>query len=137
MPELIIGYDPLQPIGSRLSPEIIAEIEIVAPSTVNDYSLIEAKYADESVSHRALALGAVFSVNIMTGEVKTDNLADNSVTDTKLAPGSVRPNAAGPGIPTIYDFSNNPISVVFKDCTLAEYASVADPDPDTYYLCRE
>lgn len=134
MPDLVIGYDPLQPVGERLPPEVIAEIQAVAPSTVLPGSITENKFADGAVSTRALGDGQVTSEKIGDGEVKTINLEDDAVTEQKLAPESVSPRTLAPGVPAFRDFAGNPITRTFVQCTLAEHAALASPDPSVYYM---
>ena len=53
MSDLIAGLDLSKPIGQRFGPLVRAEIEAVAPSTVNDGDITEPKLDNDSVSTRA------------------------------------------------------------------------------------
>lgn len=133
MPDLVIGYDPSQPPGERLSTEVQQEISIVAPSTVNDGSITEAKFADQAVSTRAIADDAVTTDQIATGGVATSNLADDAVTAAKIAPGALTPDNVAPGVVTAHDSAGNAISLDIVFVTAAEYAALASPNPNTEY----
>lgn len=134
MAELMIGMDMLKPIGLRFGSLVRAEIEYIAPSTVNDNSITEPKFFDGAVSTRAIADDAVTSDKIADGGIETLNLADDSVTGAKIHADSIGPSHLAAGVPSFRDFSGNAISAEFVTCTAAEFASLPSPDAGTWYL---
>ncbi|QFG11183.1 hypothetical protein PBI_CLOVERMINNIE_36 [Gordonia phage CloverMinnie] len=136
MAELLVGYDPSQPVGQRLAPEVIAEIEEVAPSNLDNGSVTTAKLADDAVNQDKIAPGAVGTVEIETGGVNTANLATDSVTTVKLADDSVTDEKAGLGVATAHDSAGNPITLDAVPITAAAYGSIT-PDPNVLYLISD
>jgi hypothetical protein len=132
--EFGITYDPSQPAGSRLAPEVVEEIVLVAPSTVAPGSITEPKMADNAIQRRAIADDAVGTDEIGAKEVKTANIDDGAVGGTQIADGGVGPEQVGAGVPTVVDSGNNPITAVHKKLTAAEYAGITTPDPNTWYF---
>jgi hypothetical protein len=100
--DLFISYDTGQPEGERLAPEVVAEIQYVAPSSVVNGAITEAKLADGSVSTNKIRDGAVTHPKIAVGAVQSDNIAPGAVGADKLAPGAVTPAALGIGVVTSY-----------------------------------
>lgn len=136
MAELLVGYDPSQPVGQRLAPEVIAEIEEVAPSNLDNGSVTTAKLADDAVTQAKIGPGAVGSVEIETGGVASANLATDAVTTVKLADDSVTDEKAGLGVATAHDASGNPITLDAVPITAAQYGSIT-PDPNVLYLISD
>lgn len=134
MPDLMMALDLSQPVGQRLAPEVIAEIEAVAPSTVGPGDITEPKMADGSVSERTIVPGAVTSAAIGAGEVKTVNVGDGAITGPKLADGTVGPTKVDDGVPTVFDKDGNPITVRLVRLTAADFALITTPDPNTWYF---
>lgn len=137
MADLFISYDPAQPVGQRLAPEVRAEIATVAPSTVNNGSITAAKLAPNAVVTDKIADGAVTSAKIADGTIVTGDLADSSVTNAKIANGSVTPSKVAAGVVTAYDASGNPLRLNLVPITSAKYAALATPDPNTLYLITD
>ena len=133
MADLIAGLDMSQPVGQRFGPEVIAEIEVVAPSTVNDGDITEPKLDNGAVSTRALADGAVTEEKLGDEAVSTRALADGSVTDDKIALSGLHPEKVAPGIPTATDWNGNYVSLRHVVLTAAQYAALSAPDPNTLY----
>lgn len=134
MADLVIGYDPSQPVGQRLPAEVRAEINVIAPSTVNDGDITDAKLDDNAVTTRAIKPGAVTSEKIANGGVQTINIGDGQVTAGKLAPGAVTPDVVAPGVVTAVDSAGNAQTVKIMHVTAAEYAAITSPDPNTDYF---
>ncbi|AWN04240.1 tail fiber protein [Gordonia phage Sour] len=137
MADLLVGYDPAQPAGSRFSPEVRAEIAEVAPDNIENGSVTTAKLANDAVTGDKLAPGAVGSAEIAQNGVASTNLASDAVTTTKLADDAVTAAKAGLGVPTAHDASGNPISIDFVPITAAAYGAISSPDPNTIYLISD
>ena len=133
MSDLIAGLDLSKPIGQRFGPLVRAEIEAVAPSTVNDGDITEPKLDNNSVSTRTLVAKAVTEAKLDDGAVSTRALADGCVTDAKIAPGGLAPGKVAPGIPTAVDYNDNFVSLRHCVLTAAQYAALAIVDPNTLY----
>ena len=136
MADLLVAYDPAQPVGERLAPEVRAEIAELAPSTVDNGSITTAKLADDAVTTAKLAPGAVTSVEIATGGVSAVNLATDAVTTVKLADGAVTGDKVGTGVMKAYDSAGNAISLRGVPITAAAYGAIT-PDPGTVYLISD
>ncbi|KAB7761172.1 hypothetical protein [Mycolicibacterium mucogenicum] len=133
MADLIAGLDMSKPVGQRFGPEMIAEIEVVAPSTVNDGDITEPKLDDSSVSTRTIAAKAVTEPKLGDKAVSTRALDDGAVTDDKIALGALHPEKVAPGIPTAVDYNNNPVTLRHCVLTAAQYAALNPVDPNTLY----
>ena len=133
MADLIAGLDMSKPVGQRFGPEMIAEIEVVAPSTVNDGDITEPKLDDGAVSTRALHDQSVTEPKLGNGAVSTRALDDAAVTDDKVAPGGLHPEKVAPGIPTATDWNGNFVSLRHVVLTAAQYAALNPVDPNTLY----
>lgn len=121
--------------GSKLDPEVKAEIDFLAPSTIDSKDIKENMLDDESVTHRAIAPGAVQSDSIAEHAVETINYAAGSVDTAALEDDAVTAAKAGTGVTTAYDHSGNPVEDKTVYLTAAQYAGIATPDPNTsYYL---
>lgn len=131
--ELVPVLDLSQPPGSQLPPEMVAEIEEVAPSAVNDGDITEAKLADLSVSSRTIEPGAVESTHIATGGVEEINLATDAVTEDKIEDGAVTPAKAGTGIVTAKNPAGAYVTRTEVVLSAAQYAAIVSPDPNTKY----
>lgn len=128
----IVGYDPSQPAGERLAPEVRAEIAEVAPSTLVNGAVTTAKLRDGAVAAAKLADGAVTSPKIGTGEVKTVNLGDGAVTTAKLGADAVTADKAGTGVVTSRNKDGDPITLTVVPIAAADYAAITK-DPNTLY----
>lgn len=131
---LFIAYNPDADPGERLPPEVVAEIEIVAPSSVEDDSLTTAKYKDESVTGAKLKPGAVGTVQLAEHGIEAINLGADCVTRDAIGDGEVLPAACGPGVVTAVDSSDNATETILKPLTAAEYALIVTPDTNTLYF---
>lgn len=128
-----IGYDPTQDVGSRFAPEVIAEIEAVAPSTVTNGSVSTSKIADEAVTTGKLAPGAVDTTIIATGGVETVNLGEESVATDKIEDGAVTPVKCGTGVVVAKDHTGTVVGNTDVFLTAAQYGAIGSPDPNTTY----
>ena len=133
MSDLIAGLDLSRPVGQRFGPIVRQEIEAVAPSTVNDGDITEAKLDDNSVSTRTIIAKAVTETKLDDGAVSTRALGDGQITDDKIALGALHPEKVAPGIPTAVDYNGNPVSLRHCVLTAAQYAALNPVDPNTLY----
>ncbi len=131
--EVLVGIDLSKPEGAQLAPQVIAEIERVAPSTVNDGSITAPKLATAAVTAPKIAAGAVTAPAIGNGEVKNANLGTNSVTTAKIQDNAITPAKAGPGVMTVFDASGNPLAAKLVVMSYAAYGAIT-PDPTTLYF---
>ena len=131
--ELLVGIDLSKPEGEQLAPQVIAEIERVAPSTVNDGSITAPKLATNAVTTPKIAEGAVKSPNIGTGEVKNANLGTSSVSTAKLQDSAVTPEKCGAGVLTIFDGDGNPLEVPVFLMSSAAFGAIV-PQSAIYLL---
>lgn len=136
MADQIIAYDPAKPVGQRLGAPIRAEIQEVAPSTVDAGSVTESKLADDAVTNPKIAPGAVDSVTIATGGVERVNIASEAVGEPQLAPHSVTPEKTGIGVVTAKDNSGNDLALTVVHLSAAQLAAIPTPnrDPNTLYI---
>lgn len=134
MADLVAGLDMSKPPGSRFGPAMIQEIQIVAPSTVNDKDITEPKLDDGAVSTRALGEGQVTESKLDTGAVSSRTIATGAVTDDKIGIGELSPEKVAPGIVTSYDWQGNPVTRRDVTLTSAQYDALdGGPDPSTMY----
>lgn len=134
MSDLIAGFDTSRPPGQRFGPVVRQEIEIIAPSTVNDGDITEPKLADDAVSTRAIGAKQVTEPKLGDEAVSTRALGDGSVTNAKIALGALDPTKVAPGIPTAVDKNGNYVTVTVCVLTAAEYAALNPVDPSTLYF---
>lgn len=123
-----------KPVGQRMSPELIAEIQAVAPSAVTNGSITESKLKDKAVTTPKINEGAVTSPKIAGGGVETENLADLGVTTPKVADGAITGDKAGTGVSKASDSDGEPIDNDFRYLTQTEFASIVSPDPNITYM---
>lgn len=133
MADLIAGLDLSRPVGSRFGPLVVAEIEAVAPSTVNDGDITEPKLDDLSVSTRTVQTKAITEPKLDDEAVSTRALEDGAVTDDKVALQGLAPTKVAPGIPTSVDYNGNFVSLRHCVLTAAQYAALSPVDPNTLY----
>lgn len=119
--------------GERLDPAVRAEVDLLAPSTIDDGDITESMLADDAVSQRTIAPGAVGHVEIETGGVEEENLAPNAVTTDKIIDAAVTAAKAGEGVVTAYDHVGNPIESKDVYLSAAQYNMIDTPDPNTTY----
>lgn len=134
MADLLVAYDPTAPVGSRLAPEIIAEIQAVAPSTVNDDSITEPKLANNAVSSRTLEDGAVETAALADDAVSGAKIGSKQVAAANIADDTIGPEQTGNGIPTVTDSSGNPVAANLEEISSAAYTALTTPDPNTWYF---
>lgn len=133
MSDLFIAYDPSQPAGERLAPEVVEEIKTVAPSTVVNGGITTAKLADKAVTTAKLADGSVTGVQLASGAVDTVHLAAGAVETDQLADGAVTVAKVGPGVATAVGSDGSPLVARTMYLTASEYAAIATKDPNTTY----
>lgn len=134
MSEIVFALDMSKPVGQRMSPELIAEIQAVAPSSVTNGSITEAKLKDKAVTTPKLNEGAVTTEKIASQGVETENLADLGVTTPKLADNSVTGDKAGTGVCTATDSTGEQIENEFRYLTQTQFAAIVSPDPNITYM---
>lgn len=134
MSDLVAGLDMSRPPGQRFGPIVRAEIEIIAPSTVNDGDITEPKLDDLAVSTRTIAAKAVTEPKLADGATSTRALADGAVTNDKVALGALSPDKVAPGIPIAVDKNGNYVTIAVCVLTAAEYAVLNPVDPTTLYF---
>ena len=133
MAELVATLDMTKPAGQRLAPQVRAEIEEVAPSTLNDGQVTTAKLGDSAVTEAKIKAGAVTTTKIGTKAVKAANIDDDAVGTDQLADDAVTADKAGIGLVVGYDAAGNPIKFRLVPMTSAAYAALASKDPNTFY----
>lgn len=119
--------------GEKLAPEVVSEIQVVAPSTVTSGSITTAKLAEDAVTTGKIADDAVTTEKIADGGVETNNLAPESVTEGKIADGAVTPDKVGTGVVTAVDNTGSTIANREMFVTAAQMALITSPDPNTTY----
>lgn len=131
--ETVITYDRSRDAGERLAPEVRAEIELVAPSTVNDGDVTTPKLRDEAVTAEKIAPGAVGTEHLAPGAVTTNDLAGGAVTTEKLGPNSVTPEKVGVGVVTSAYPDGTPTSIEIVPISAADYAKLTTQPPNISY----
>lgn len=134
MSEIVFALDMSKPVGQRMSPELIAEIQAVAPSAVTNGSITEAKLKDKAVTTPKINEGAVTSPKIASGGVETENLADLGVVTSKLADAAVTGDKAGTGVTKASDSDGEPIDNELRYLTQTQFAAIGSPDPNITYM---
>lgn len=130
-----VMFDGSAAAGSKLDPGVRAEVDFLAPSTIDDGDIDEPMFADGAVSTRALADEAVTTDKLDDLSVTSGKLAAGAVTTAKLDDEAVTADKAGTGVVTAVDHSGTPISSTDMYLTAAQYAAIGTPDPNTtYYL---
>lgn len=132
MAEIVFVLDMSKAVGERLAPELIAEIQAVAPSLVTDGSVTTAKLDTKAVTADKIADGAVGSPQIAAKGVKTVNLDDAAVGTAQLADNGVTAAKAGTGVVTAVDATDTAVELTIKYMTATEYAGIT-PDPNVEY----
>ena len=120
--------------GSKLDPELRAEIEKLAPG-LEIGEVGESELADNAVTEGKIKEGAVHSEHIAEGEVKAINLGEGQVGTPALATDSVTGEKAGPGVVTAKDPAGNYIESGEWHGTAAQLAQINPRSPNvTYYV---
>jgi len=126
-------FDTAAPAGSKLDPEVAAEIEHLAPGLAPG-EVTEGTIADDAVTGDKIAPGAVDGPNIAAGGIQSANYGAGSVDTAALAPDSVTDEKAGPGVMTAHDAAGNPIEADTVFISLANYSLLDPPNPNTTYM---
>lgn len=132
--EQLIAYNPDAPPGQRFAPEVVAEIEAVAPSAVTNGSLTTQKYKDMSITRPKLALDVVGPDQLDDNSVDTAAIIDAAVTTAKIDNNAVTPEKTDTGVMKMKDSDGNWIEATGQRMTAAQYAAVVTPDPNTFYF---
>lgn len=117
-------FDTAAPAGSKLDPAVRAEVAEVAPGNLEPGEVDTIHLADESVTQDKIAPGAVGSPEIATGGVKAINLGAGEVGTDALADGAVTAAKTGVGVVTAYDNAGNPVSRKEVELTSAQYQAL-------------
>jgi hypothetical protein len=121
--------------GSKLDPELKAEIEKLAPG-LEVGEVGENELADNAVTGPKIREGAVDTAQIAEGGVHSINLATGAVVAASIATDAVTGEKAGPGVVTAKDAAGNYIESAEWHGTAAQYAQITQPDPNTSYYIR-
>lgn len=128
-----IFFDPSKDPGSKMAPEVAAEIAVLAPSTVTDGSISTEKLAEQAVTTVTIADQAVTAAKIADGGVGTTQLAPEAVTGAKIADDTITPTQTGTGVVTAVDSANAVVACTVKFVTAAQYSGLT-PDANTLYF---
>lgn len=134
MGELFVAFDPDQPAGQRLAPEVRAEVETIAPAVPLDGAITTPKLANGAVTHEKLADGAVHGAKVAEKAIQTTHLDDGVVGEQQIADGAVTPAKTAAGVFTVFDGDGNPLDLHGVVVTATEMAQIADPDPNAMYF---
>lgn len=130
---LFAALDLSQPVGERLPPEVIAEIKVVAPSSVENGAITTDKLRDDGVTSRKLAPGAVDERAIGNGQVKNAALGNGAVSESKIADDAVTPAKCGTGVVTATDATGTAVETAIRYVTSAQFAALTTKDPNVLY----
>lgn len=133
----VIGvlYDPDQPPGERLAPEVRAEIDLIAPSTVNDGDITTPKLRDRAVTGEKIEQATVTGDHLAPGAVGNTALANGAVTGGKVADHTLTDQHAAAGLTTAHNAAGQPIRLNLVPMTAVEYAALGNnQDPDSAYM---
>lgn len=119
--------------GQKLDPIVRAEIDFVAPSTIDTGDIHTNMLADLCVTEEKIYPGAVGHVQLALGGIESDNYAAGSVGTAALDDDGVTAAKAGLGTVTAYDYAGNPIESKDVYLTAAQYNLITVPDPNTTY----
>ena len=120
------------PPGSKLDPEMVAEIEKLAPG-LEVGEVGEVEIADDAVTRPKIRAGAVGTAEIGEGEVKPPNIKAGAVGTAALADNAVTAAKAGAGVVTAVDAAGNAIESLEWHGTAAQLAQITTRDPNTTY----
>lgn len=123
------GADP----GEKLDAAVRAEIDELAPSTIDTGDIHTNMLADQSVTKAKIYPGAVDQDVIAEGGVDSGNIAAGAVDTNALADDAVTAAKAGTGVVTAYDHADNPIASRDVYLSAAQYNAIISPDPNTTY----
>ncbi|UXE04414.1 hypothetical protein SEA_FUNSIZED_43 [Mycobacterium phage Funsized] len=118
--------------GAKLDPELIAEIQKLAPG-LEVGEVGELELADGAVTAAKLREGAVGTVQIAEGGVGAANIAAKAVGTNALADDGVTGVKAGTGVVTAKDAAGNFIESSEWQGSAAAFAQIAQRDPNTTY----
>lgn len=119
--------------GSKLDPELRAEIEKLAPG-LEVGEVGESEIADNAVTNPKIKEGAVHSEQIGVGEVKAINLGAKQVQTAAIGDDQVTGRTAGLGVVTARDAGGNFIESEEWHGTAAAYALITTPSPNVTYF---
>ena len=137
MSDLFVAFDPAQPAGEKLPPEVVTEIVTVSPSTLNDGQVTTAKLANDAVTNPKIAAGAVGAGKIATNGVVAGNLADDAVDTDAIENAAVTPEKTGAGVLTIKASDGQYLDVAAQVLTVTEHDALPAEDPTVLYLIVE
>lgn len=89
--------------------------------------------ADDAVTNAKIAPGAVGTVEIATDGVEAVNIKAGAVGTAELADDGVTAVKAGIGVSTAYDNAGNPVEDKKVYLTSAQYTALVTKDPNTTY----
>lgn len=133
MPITAVALDTSKDVGEKLDPEMRAEIEALAPSNIDDGEIQESMFDDDVVSRRAIAPGAVGTVEIATDGVEAANIKAGAVGTSEIAAGAVTADKAGAGVVKARDTAGNPLGITIVPITSLAYANLTTVDPNVMY----
>lgn len=128
-----VMFDTAADDGEKLDPAVRAEIDFLAPSTIDTGDIHTNMLADEAVTKAKLYPGAVDQDIIAAGGVATVSIAPGAVTTDELGDNAVTAAKAGTGVVTAYDQAGNPIASKDVYLSAAQYNLIDTPDPNTTY----
>jgi hypothetical protein len=135
MPITTVMFDTSADTGEKLDPAVRAEIDELAPSTIDDGDIKEPMLDDEVVSTRTIQDAAVTGAKIATGTIVSGNFEAGAVDTAALDDGAVTAVKTGTGVVTAYDHSGTAIVSKEVYLTAAQYALIGSPDANTTYYC--
>jgi hypothetical protein len=133
MPIVAVMADTSADPGEKLDPVIRAEIDILAPSTIDTGDIATNMLADQAVTSAKISPGAVGSTQIAEGGVATANIADGAVGTAELANGAVTADKAGVGTVACRDTAGNALQSTEVFCDSTYYNGLVTPDANTTY----
>lgn len=128
-----VMFDTAADPGEKLDVAVRAEIDELAPSTIDTGDIHTNMLADEAVTKPKLFPGSVDQDIIAAGGVATGNIAPGAVTTDQLGDEAITAAKAGTGVVTAYDQAGNPIESKDVYLSAAQYNLISVPDPNTTY----
>lgn len=128
-----VMFDTTAADGSKLDAAVAAEIDLIAPSSIDAGDITTDLLHDTAVTTAKLADTAVTTAKLADTAVTTAKLADTAITTAKLADDAVTATKTGLGVVTAADHTGNPIASTDVYLSAADYAAIVTPDPNTSY----
>jgi hypothetical protein len=128
-----VMFDTTAADGSKMDPAVAAEIDLIAPSSVDAGDITTDLLHDLAVTTAKIADGAVTATQIADGAVGSAEIADGAVSTAKLANGAVTAAKAGTGVVTAANSAGSVIASTDVYLSAAQYAAIGSPDPNTSY----